>query len=195
MGGHVHRYGTKRHDNLLMDFQKTKEALELFAKAVKLKARQNLKRKEQISSGKLYDSINYNLDVVQTKSKTLYFSLEFYMEDYGAFMDLGVKGTKSTYPESRNSPYKYSGRFKMINPASLDKWLIKKSLAPRDKSGRFVERKNLKYMIATSIYRKGLKGSKFFTGAFEEEFKNIDNQIQEAFGLDLDDFLIKTLVV
>jgi hypothetical protein len=178
-----------------MDFKKTKEALELFAKAVKLKARQNLKRKEQISSGKLYDSINYNLDVVQTKSKTLYFSLEFYMEDYGAFMDLGVKGTKSTYPESRNSPYKYSGRFKMINPASLDKWLIKKSLAPRDKSGRFVERKNLKYMIATSIYRKGLKGSKFFTGAFEEEFKNIDNQIQEAFGLDLDDFLIKTLVV
>lgn len=178
-----------------MDFQRTKEALELFAKAVKLKARQNLKRKEQISSGKLYDSINYNLDVVQTKSKTLYFNLEFYMEDYGTFMDLGVKGSESTYPESRNSPYKYSGRFKMINPASLDKWLIKKSLAPRDKSGRFVERKNLKYMIATSIYRKGLKGSRFFTGAFEEEFKNIDNQIQEAFGLDLDDFLIKTLVV
>lgn len=178
-----------------MDFQRTKEALELFAKAVKLKAKQNLKRKEQISSGKLYDSINYNLDVVQTKSKTLYFNLEFYMEDYGTFMDLGVKGSESTYPESRNSPYKYSGRFKMINPASLDKWLIKKSMAPRDKSGRFVERKNLKYMIATSIYRKGLKGSRFFTGAFEEEFKNIDNQIQEAFGLDLDDFLIKTLVV
>ena len=173
-----------------MDFKKTKQALELFAKAVKLKARKNLKKEKQISSGKLLDSIDYNLNVSPNS-----FSLEFYMEDYGTFMDLGVKGSKSTYPESRNSPYKYSGRFKMINPASLDKWLIKKSLAPRDESGRFIERKNLKYMIATSIYRKGLKGSRFFTSAFEEEFKNIDQQVQEAFGLDLDDFLIKTQVV
>jgi hypothetical protein len=173
-----------------MDFKRTKIALELFAKAVKLKAQQNLKKKKQISSGKLYDSIDYNLNVSPNS-----FSLEFYMEDYGTFMDLGVKGSKSTYPESRNSPYKYSGRFKMINPASLDKWLIKKSMAPRDESGRFIERKNLKYMIATSIYRKGLKGSRFFTGAFEDEFKNIDKQVQEAFGLDLDDFLIKTQVV
>ena len=178
-----------------MEFKKTKLALELFAKAVKLKAQQTLKKEKQISSGKLYDSIDYNLDVVQTKSKTLYFNLEFYMEDYGTFMDLGVKGAESTYPESINSPYKYSGRFKMIPPSSLDKWLIKKSIAPRDKSGRFIERNNLKYAIATSIYRKGLKGSRFFTGAFEEEFKNIDNQVQEAFGLDLNDFLIKTQVV
>lgn len=173
-----------------MDFKRTKIALELFAKAVKLKAQQNLKKKKQISSGKLYDSIDYNLNVFKNS-----FSLEFYMEDYGTFMDLGVKGSKSTYPESRNSPYKYSGRFKMINPASLDKWLIKKSLAPRDESGRFIERKNLKYMIATSIYRKGLKGSRFFTGAFEDEFKNIDKQVQESFGLDVNDFLIKTQVV
>lgn len=173
-----------------MDFQRTKIALELFAKAVKLKAQNNLKKEKQISSGKLYDSIDYNLNVSPNS-----FSLEFYMEDYGTFMDLGVKGSKSTYPESRNSPYKYSGRFKMINPSSLDKWLVKKSIAPRDKSGRFIERKNLKYMIATSIYRKGLKGSRFFTGAFEEEFKNIDQQVQEAFGLDVNDLLIKTQVV
>ena len=173
-----------------MDFKRTKLALELFAKAVKLKAQNNLKKEKQISSGKLYDSIDYNLNVSPNS-----FSLEFYMEDYGTFMDLGVKGSKSTYPESRNSPYKYSGKFKMINPASLDKWLIKKSLAPRDKSGRFIERKNLKYMIATSIYRKGLKGSRFFTGAFEDEFKNIDKQVQESFGLDVNDFLIKTQVV
>lgn len=173
-----------------MDFKRTKLALELFAKAVKLKAQNNLKKEKQISSGKLYDSIDYNLNVSPNS-----FSLEFYMEDYGTFMDLGVKGAESTYPESRNSPYKYSGRFKMIPPSSLDKWLIKKSIAPRDKSGRFIERKNLKYAIATSIYQKGLKGSRFFTGAFEEEFKNIDNQVQEAFGLDLNDFLIKTQVV
>ena len=178
-----------------MDFKRTKLALELFAKAVKLKAQNNLKKEKQISSGKLYDSIDYNLNVVETKSKTLYFNLEFYMEDYGTFMDLGVKGSETTYPESRNSPYKYSGRFKMINPSSLDKWLVKKSLAPRDKSGRFIERKNLKYMIATSIYRKGLKGSRFFTGAFEDEFKNIDKQVQESFSLDVNDFLIKTQVV
>lgn len=178
-----------------MDFKRTKKALELFATAVKMKAKRNLKDKNKISSGALHDSIDYKLDVVQTKSKTLYFNLEFYMEDYGTFMDLGVKGSESTYPESKNSPYKYSGRFKTINPASLDKWLVRKNIAPRDKSGRFVERKNIKYIIARSIYRKGLRGSRFFTGAFEQEFKNIDKQVQEAFGLDLNDFLIKTQVV
>ncbi|OUX86250.1 MAG: hypothetical protein CBC03_12100 [Pseudoalteromonas sp. TMED43] len=179
-----------------MDFKRTKQALELFAKAVKLKARMKLKKAKQFSSGKLHDSIDYNLNVVQTKSATNYFSLEFYMEDYGTFMDLGVKGSESTYPESKNSPYKYKkGKFKMINPASLDKWTIQKNIAPRDKKGRFIDRKSLKYAIATSIYKKGLKGSKFFTHSFEEEFKNIDKEVQEAFGLDLNDFLIKTQVV
>ena len=83
----------------------------------------------------------------------------------------------------------------MINPASLDKWTIQKGIAPRSKDGRFIDRKSLKYAIATSIYRKGLKGSKFFTRAFEEEFSKIDDQVQKAFGLDVNDFLIKTQVV
>ena len=106
------------------------------------------------------------------------------------------KDDKSTYPESIGSPYKYTkGKFKMINPASLDKWTIQKGIAPRSKDGRFIDRKSLKYAIATSIYRKGLKGSKFFTRAFEEEFSKIDDQVQKAFGLDVNDFLIKTQVV
>lgn len=174
-----------------MDFKNTSKALELFATAVKLKARTNLKKAKQFVSKKLHDSVDYNLNVYKNS-----FSLEFYMEDYGTFMDLGVKGSESTYPESIGSPYKYTkGKFKMINPASLDKWTIQKGIAPRSKDGRFIDRKSLKYAIATSIYRKGLKGSKFFTRAFEEEFSKIDDQVQEAFGLDVNDFLIKTQVV
>ena len=179
-----------------MDFKRTQQALELFAKAIVLKAKTNLKSKSptpkaknQIGSGKLHDSVSYALNVSKNS-----FSLEFYMEDYGPFIDQGVRGSKSTYSESVASPFKYSGAKKMIPTRSLDKWLVRKKLAPR-KNGKFADRKSIKYAIAKSVYEKGIRASKFFTRPFEEEFKNIDSQVQEAFGLDLNDFLIKTQVV
>jgi len=173
-----------------MNFKKTSKALDLFAKAFVAKAKKRAPQKD--TSGKLRESISYVLNVYENS-----FNLEFYMEDYGTFVDLGVKGSESTYLESQYSPYKYTkGKFKMINPASLDKWVVRKKLAPRSKDGsRFVDRKSIKYAIATSIYRKGLKASKFYTGSFEEEFKKIDKEIQEAFSLDVNDFLIKTQIV
>lgn len=179
-----------------MDFKRTKQALELFAKAIVLKAKTNLKTKSptpgaknQMSSGKLEASIGHALNVSKNS-----FSLEFYMEDYGPFIDQGVKGSKSTYPESKFSPFKYSGSKKMIPTKSLDQWTIKKGIAPRV-NGKFADRKSLKYVIAKSIYEKGIRASKFFTRPFEDEFENIDKEVQEAFGLDLNDFLIKTQVV
>lgn len=40
---------------------------------------------------------------------------------------------------------------------ALDKWVIARGIAPRDKKGRFISRESVKFLIARSIGRKGIK--------------------------------------
>ena len=79
-------------------FANTQEALTKFAKYVIQQSRTNLTKQKRNASGKLYESLGYDLNVSPNS-----FSLEFFMEDYGAYIDEGVHGSKSSYIESRNS--------------------------------------------------------------------------------------------
>ena len=132
------------------------QALEKYAKYVIQQSRSNLSRKEQNTSNKLYESLNYR---IQNGRVT------FQSEEYGAYQDKGVKGAESTYPESRKSPFKY--RDKRPPSSVFDKWTIKKGIAPRDEEGKFIKRKSLNYLIARSIYKKGIRATLFFTKPFE----------------------------
>ena len=94
------------------------------------------------------------------------FSVQFYMDSYGTFVDKGVSGTKvkRSFKDYKgrtiSSPYKYTTK----QPPSrvLDKWIVKKGIAPRDKEGKFMSRKSIKFLIARSIKRKGIQGISFF---------------------------------
>jgi hypothetical protein len=165
-------------------FANVEEAFNKFAKYVIKQARTNLTKQKKNSSSSLYNSLGYDL-----KATTKSFSLEFFMEDYGAYIDEGVQGSTSSYLESRNSRFEYSGRFKTIPTKALDKWVVNRGIAPRDDKGRFVSRQSLKYVIAKSIYEKGIKASFFFTKPFEKAFDNLPVEIVEAFALDIDDLL------
>lgn len=162
-----------------------KEELNKFGKYVIQQSRTNLTKNKINATGDLYGSLGYDLKVMPNSV-----FMEFFMMEYGKFIDEGVQGSKSTYPESRQSPYKYSGRFKMIPTKSLDKWVIKKGIKGiRDDKGRFITRKSLKYAIATSVYRKGIKATLFFTKPFEKAFMNLPDEVIQAFALDIDEFL------
>lgn len=174
-----------------MTFAQTKQALEAFAKSIIKQSKGNLRRHRNnkfitgSSSGDLEGSLGYELDVTAND-----FKVKFYMADYGAFQDLGVKGSKSTYSKSKNSPFKYSGRFKSIPPQSLDKWMVKKSIkGTRDEQGRFISRKSLRYLLAKSIYEKGLRASFFFTKPFETNVLKLPDELIEKFALDIEDFI------
>jgi len=94
------------------------------------------------------------------------FSVQFYMDRYGTFVDKGVSGTKvkRSFKDYKgrtiSSPYKYTTK----QPPSrvLDKWIVKKGIAPRDEKGRFMSRKSISFLIARSIKRKGIQGISFF---------------------------------
>ena len=88
------------------------------------------------------------------------FTVQFYMADYGTFVDKGVSGNKKQqkFKDYKNkvitSPYKYTTK----QPPSgvLDKWVVRKGIAPRDEGGRFIKRKILVFLISIKNKRDGV---------------------------------------
>lgn len=167
-----------------MRSDEVKKALSKFSKNVIKQSRSNLTRKGKNVTRKGYESLKYDLRVHRNS-----FSLDFEMEDYMQYQDQGIKGSKSTYAESKNSPFKYKKKQPPLEP--IMQWAKRRGIQGRDKKGRFITNKSLSYLIARSIFSKGIKASMFFTKPFEQNFKKLPDELIEAFGLDLEE-LFKT---
>ncbi len=174
-----------------MDTQQTYKYLNDFAKYVIQQSRSNLSKSNKNSSKSLYNSIDKEIQVSANS-----FRLAFLMEDYGKFIDKGVQGSnpsgiKNGVQKAPNSPYKFKS--KSIPTKVLDKWVIKKGIAPRNKAGKFLSRQGIKFAIAKSIALQGIRPSMFFTKPFEAAFKNLPDELVEAYGLDVEQFLQYTI--
>lgn len=158
-----------------MQLKETQKALNAFGKYVVQQSRSNLTKNKKNSTKKLYDSLDYEVNVGAND-----LSVIFSMEDYGKFQDLGVSGVKKKY----NTPYSYKD--KMPPAKAFSDWVVRKGLEGiRDEKGRFIKRKSLQFLIARSIYNKGIKPSLFFTKPFEKAFERLPQELQEKFGIDL----------
>jgi hypothetical protein len=134
--------------------------LESFGRQVVNRAKGNI-QKAKGGGTALENSIYFKIQNTPTG-----YSVNFYMADYGQYVDKGVSGTKvrRSFKNYKSkvipSPYKYTSK----QPPSrvLDKWIVKKGIAPRDEKGRFMSRKSISFLIARSIFRKGIQGISFF---------------------------------
>lgn len=154
--------------------------LSKFGSEVVYNARTNFIKKN--ASGKGSRSVRHDLDVFKNS-----FSLTFEMEDYMHYQDKGVSGTIQKY----NTPFAYNNK---KPPASaFDKWTIRRGLAARDASGRFLSRKSLNFALSNYIFKYGIKPSLFFTKAFDKEFKSLPDELIEAYGLDVERLMQITL--
>ena len=150
--------------------------LNSFGKYIVKQSRTNLTKGKKNVSKELYNSISFK---VITDADG--FSVQFYMADYGTFVDKGVSGNKQTrrYKDytgkTVTSPYKYTTK----QPPSklLDKWVVKRGIAPRDKKGRFVSRKSISFLIARSIKIKGIKSTSFFQRPMQLGLKNFSKDL------------------
>jgi len=144
--------------------------LNSFGKYIVKQSRTNLTKGKKNVSKELYNSTDADG-----------FSVQFYMADYGTFVDKGVSGNKQTrrYKDytgkTVTSPYKYTTK----QPPSklLDKWVVKRGIAPRDKKGRFVSRKSISFLIARSIKVKGIKSTSFFQRPMQLGLKNFSKDL------------------
>jgi len=147
-----------------MDTKNIENYLNSFGKQVVAQSKTTLNYKKG-GDTKLENSIKFK--VIKDADG---FTVQFFMSSYGQFVDKGVSGTqtKRTFKDYKGkvikSPYSYKNTTGHSQPPSkaLDKWVVRKGIAPRDASGKFMKRKTITFLIARSIGRNGIQGISFF---------------------------------
>ena len=146
--------------------ENTYSTLLAFKEFVVNNSKRNLEQQGKNTFGNLSKSLDESKVSVGKNS----FQLDFTMPMYGQFQDKGVSGIKTVYAT------KFSFKSKMPPTKSLDKWIVKKGIAPRGKNGKFISREGLKFAIAKKIFLYGIKPSLFFTKPFEQGYEKFINK-------------------
>ena len=182
-----------------MRLEQVKSILTKFATKVIAEARSNLKKSGKDVTGGLSNSLAFNFTESEQE-----FILQFLGEKYGKYVDKGVRGAKKPYsgsdaakqPYDKKSVYAYTD--KMPPPSKLDKWIVRKGLAPRQ-NGKFTGRKistvgfkkSIQFLVARSIYSKGIKASLFFTKPFEKNLIKLEQEIFNEFNVSIENVFKK----
>ena len=179
-------FDTQFDDYLLMaQFNNIQELLDDFKDNVIREAKSNLKTKGNLNSS-LKGYVKESKNSIQ---------ISFEMESYGAFVDQGVRGNKSSNKGNKQSesPFKFGTNSSLIGKAKggmsgiMTKWVKQKGFQWKDKkTGRFMSYKSMGYLIARSIYSKGLKPTLFFTKPFEKYYDKLPDELMEMFGFEME---------
>ena len=174
----------------MLNNTETLNTLQAFNKYVIQQARTNLTKGNKNVSKKLYDSLK-----AQTKVNPN--SIENYieMEQYGQFLDLGVKGKVSSQ-RAPNSPFKYgSGTGKKGGlTEGIRGWVKARRFQFKNReTGKFMSYEQTAQLITRSIYLKGTKPTLFFSKPFAKGFESLPDELIKAYGLDIESFLKFTL--
>jgi hypothetical protein len=167
----------------MLDNKNTKEYLNAFAKYVIQQSRSNLTKQGKNVDKKLYNSLDKEIEVGANS-----FRMAFLMEDYGTFQDKGVSGTKKKY----DTPFSYKSKRPPLKP--IQDWVTKRRFQFRNKeTGKFMSYKSTAFLITRGIFKNGIKPSLFFTKPFEKAFERLPDELVEAYGLDVEQFLQYTI--
>jgi|TARA_R110002051_G_scaffold85653_2_gene150975 hypothetical protein len=171
-----------------METKSIEAYLNSFGKQVVNRAKSNL-GKAKGGSTKLASTIKF-----EVKSEADGFVVNFYMANYGTFLDKGVSGNKKKQSyknyknQSESSPYKYKN--KQPPPGILAKWISKKGIKGRDKkSGRFISNLSLAFIIGRAIKRDGIKSLSFFQKPLGLGLKQFGKDLLGAIAEDIKDNL------
>ena len=176
-----------------MDTKSIEAYLNSFGKQVVNRAKANL-GKAKGGSTKLATTIKF-----EVKPDADGFVVNFYMADYGTFLDKGVSGNKKKQSfknyenQTESSPYKYTTK----QPPSgiLAKWISKKGIKGRDKkTGRFISNLSLAFLIGRKIKRDGIKSLSFFQKPLGLGMKQFGKDLLGAITTDITDSISTTKV-
>ena len=174
--------------------------LDKFGKRVVKEAKTRLTKLKKNASKELYDSIKY-----EAKENKNSFELSISMADYGKFIDKGVSGANnSNFTGKKKTVFKSTGGFRFGSgnfkgkggewKKRIDKWMYSRGIAPRDKkTGKFIKRDTVNYLIRRSIYQHGSEPTLFLTKPFGSAFKSLPEEVIKGYGLEVDKFLVDVL--
>ena len=161
--------------------------LQSFGKYVVQQSRSNLTKQKHNVSKDLYNSIHYKLEENNGN-----FDLAFIMDEYGTFLDKGVKGAnpslvKGGKQKGGNSPYSFKNKRPPMQP--IADWAKKRNIRLRDKEGKFKKGnyRTIGFILQRSIFAQGIKPSMFFTKPFLAAFDRYPELLSKAFAQDIID--------
>ena len=159
--------------------------LQAFGKYVVQQSRSNLTKQKHNVTRDLYSSLGYSIT-----EKDRDFFLKFTMDEYGTFLDKGVKGARPSSvlrgkQKAPNSPYSFKVKRPPMRPL-LD-WAKRRNIRLRDSKGRFSKGsyRTIAFILQRRIFAQGIKPSLFFTKPFIAAFNKYPNLIRDAYGKDL----------
>lgn len=157
-----------------MESEELQKVLKTFLKRVIKKSHANLKSKKINASRSLSNSFKYNVHIGKNS-----IDADILAEDYLKFIDRGVKGVKSG---KSLSGFKYTNKKPPLR--FLTTWI-------KQKSGKFRQRnqKQMAFAVQHKVFNYGIKPTKFFTDPFEKEFKELPDEVVEAYALDIENFM------
>ena len=161
--------------------------LEKYKNYVIQQAKANLSKGRNNVSKTLYNSIKGEI-----VTENNYAIVGFRMEQYGQFMDEGVKGAfpnmvKNGKQKAPNSRFMFTNKRPPAGP--IAEWAKKRGIRLRDEKGKFKKGnyKTLGFIIANRIYAQGIKPTLFFTKPYEAGFKKyIVGQMPAQVAIDVD---------
>lgn len=147
------------------------KAIEILGEELVLKLREALRNANKNSSGNLIKSVDYK--IIKQADNTI---LQILAADYLEYVDEGRK----------------PGKFPPLK--ALDKWIVRRGIAPRDKKGKFIPRESVKFLIARSIAKNGIKGIHVVRKTIEEVYSKKQELIAEAVSTDIETMIDKIII-
>jgi hypothetical protein len=132
----------------------------------------NLLKADKKATGTLIRSVDYKL-----VEKANGIMIELLAADYLTNVDEGRKAG------SKQPPLK-----------SLDRWVIARKIAPRDKKGKFISRQSVKFLIARSIAKNGIKPTNVIQKTIDEVYSKKKTLIEKAAIEDINALIDKILI-
>ena len=174
----------------MLDKQEVQDVLDRFVTSVVNQSKRALTLQSKNRSGKLHKSIKG-----YSKASTNSFETSFEMaKPYGKFQDRGVKGVGGIKADGSAWKVKTVSRngFGMSSPYKFGSKQPPMKAFKQDRLGRPVS-DGRAFATAKTVYHQGIKSSLFFTKPFESAFSRLPQELIEAYGLDIEDFLEFTL--
>tara|TARA_R110000823_G_C15703695_1_gene476766 strand:- start:53 stop:616 length:564 start_codon:yes stop_codon:yes gene_type:complete len=178
-----------------MDFDNLEKVMSSYGKYVVQQSKSNLS-KDKKGDGDLYNSLKF--EIIDDNQAMI---IEFFMTDYGMFVDEGVKGANPSLVDNektgrkgiQKAPYsrfKYKTRRPPLK--ELISWAKKKNIRFRVKkgskgAGQFKKGsyRSMGFWLQKSIFAQGLKPNYFFSKPFEAGIRKYELNMTKAFVKDI----------
>ena len=159
-------------------------------------AKKILVKKDKNASSALSNSLGHKVKVSKNS-----FESSLSMLDYGTFKDKGVTGKNDPNFNGKDKKvwrskagYRFgSGNFKGKGDEwkkRINAWMYSRGIIPRDKkTGKFIKRDTVNFLIRRSIYQHGSEPTLFLTNPFDKYFKTLPEKVVEAYALEVEDLL------